>query len=210
MLILICSSCGFNNKETAKFCQKCGNPLNNNANQKNLNNYSQSNNSNQSKNNNNLLIICISVIIIVLILAGTFLLLFNNSDNLPLSNDNGQNNNGNGIVNDLKVNTASFYLDGNPNTGITTTIHVGKDHAGETMGVMTTFSRDGVNINNPSEYEQCVVDDEGDIVFTDYTPIPRYPDYCLIDISYKNDKYQFGCDMGKYKGSQTSVPQIIS
>ncbi len=211
MFELYCSNCGFNNEEGARFCLKCGNSLTNAAGQANQNTFSQQYPVNQSKKkNNNMTIIAVTVIVIALIIGGTLLLMSQNTDNMPLPKDNVQSGNGNGVVNDLKVNTATFYLDGNPNTGITTTIHVGKEHSGESMGVMTTFSRDGANINNPTEYESCVVDEEGDIVFTDYTPIPRYPDYCIIDIDYNNQRFQFGCQMGKYKGSQTSVPQIIS
>jgi hypothetical protein len=203
---LICSACGFNNEDNAKYCQRCGNSLNYYS--RGANTYSKSNNYQQSRNNSNTIIIAVTLIIIALIVAGTFLLI---SDNIPFSNNNSQNNQTNQVTyNQLKVNTATFYLDGNPNTGIKTTINVGREHAGETMGVMTTFSRDGVNMNNPSEYGQCVVDDEGDIVFTDYTPIPKYPDYCLIEITYNNHIFKWECDMGKYKGYQTSVPRVIS
>lgn len=201
---MICGACGFNNEENAKYCQRCGNSLNNYS--RGVNTYPQTNNYHQSKNNSNIIIISVTVIIIALIAAGTFLLL---SDSLPFLNDN-THNTSEITYDQLKVNTATFYLDGNPNTGIKTTINVGREHTGDTMGVMTTFSRDGVNMNNPSEYSQCVVDDEGDIVFTDYTPIPKYPDYCLIEITYDNQIFKWECDMGKYKGYQTNVPREIS
>ncbi len=235
---MICPVCGYDNLKGAKFCQKCGSKLNNYANLRNVNTYSQTNKSNQSKNNN-VLIIAVTVIIIALILAGTFLFMtdsislpFGNNENqvvnITQSDDSGSNSDSNQaakssettkssqstdsdnvVYNALKVNTATFYLDGNPNTGITTTINVGKEHTGESMGVMTTFSRDGSNMNSPSSYEYCIVNDEGNIVFTDYTPIPKYPDYCVIGISYNNQAYRYACDMGKHKGSQTSVPREI-
>lgn len=210
---MLCSRCGFDNEEGAKFCLKCGNSLNNNnTNLRNENSFSKPYNSPQSKNNNNnILIIGITAIIIALIIAGTVILLSDNTENLPLSPENVQDSQANTMTTkELKVNTASFYLDGNPNTGVTTTLNVGKEHSGETVGVMTTFSRDGVNMNNPTEYESCVVDEEGDIVFTDYTPIPKYPDYCIIGISYNNQRFEFGCDMEKHKGTQTQVPQVYS
>lgn len=205
-----CSRCGFINKPGSKFCQKCGNPLNNSNYGTNINTFSQSNYSNKPKSNNYLFILITTLVVIALIIGGTFVFLsYNHMDSLPLSlfslDNEGTENTG-----DIEVNSATFYLDGNPNTGITTTIHVGKEHAGETMGVSTTFSRNGDNINNPTEYEQCVVDEDGDIVFTDYTPIPRYPDYCVIELTYGNSRYQFGCYMEKRKGTQTSVPEILS
>ena len=194
---MICNNCGFDNMENSKFCQKCGNPLNyQNINKNSM--YSPGKDNHSS--NNTVLIICATLIIIVAIIAGTFLFL-NNNGNADLTNDNQITNNA-----VLNVNTASFYLDGNPNSGIPATVNVGKEYSGQNMEIMTTYSRDGSNLNNPSSYENHIVDDEGNIQITEFAPIPRYPDYCLIEIRYNNQTYKFGCNMEKRKGSQTSVP----
>lgn len=200
---MICNNCGFDNRDDAKYCKKCGNSLvtyNNGFN----NTYSQVE---KNESSTKLIIISISIIIITLIIAGTVYLTMSNNENVN-SNDN-QNNQLVDTVKKVQVNTATFYLDGNPNTGITATINVGKEYTGENMEILTTYSRDGYNLNNPSTYENHKVDDEGNIVITVYDPIPKYPDYCNIKIKYNNQLYQFGCDMGKYKGSQTVVPKII-
>lgn len=203
---MICPKCGFDNLPEAKYCRNCGNSLNNNVNY----GYNDSTQVYQTpqKNNNNLLIIGITVIVIALILAGTYLFISNNDNNM-FSQENSDNSEVNINTPELKVSTVSFYLDGNPNTGIPATINVGKEHTGESMEVITTYSRDGTNLNNPSSYETHVVDEDGNIIITEYAPIPKYPDYCRIEIRYNNQVYKYGCDMGKYKGSQSSVPYNI-
>ena len=96
---MICSACGFNNEDNAKYCQRCGNSLNYYS--RGANTYSKSNNYQQSRNNSNTIIIAVTLIIIALIVAGTFLLI---SDNIPFSNNNSQNNQTNQVTyNQLKV-----------------------------------------------------------------------------------------------------------
>jgi len=59
-----CSKCGFENKDDAQFCKKCGSPLNK----------AQTKREVKSKNNN-VLIIAIAVIVCVAIIASAFVLL---------------------------------------------------------------------------------------------------------------------------------------
>ncbi|MBE6494400.1 MAG: zinc ribbon domain-containing protein [Methanosphaera stadtmanae] len=200
---MICNNCGSNNRDGAKFCKKCGTSLVIYDNRS----FNKSSQVKKNESSNKVIIISISIILITLIIAGTVYFTMNNDGNIN-SNDN-QNNQSVDTVKKVQVNTATFYLDGNPNTGITATINVGKEYTGENIEILTTYSRDGYNLNNPSTYENHKVDDEGNIVITVYDPIPKYPDYCNIKIKYNNQIYQFGCDMGKYKGSQTVVPKMI-
>ena len=109
----------------------------------------------------------------------------------------------------IKVNSVTFYSDGNPNTGETATINVGPEFSGEQIGVMTLYSRDGVRQNYPSDYEMHTVSADGDVVITDYTAMPRYPGHCIIKIKYNGNIYQYECDIGTYKGTQTTVPEEI-
>ena len=206
---MFCSKCGFDNKDSSKFCKNCGEPLNIHSKNMKVNTSSQIDGHRSSKNNKNLIILCVTILIIAALIAGT-LLLTNNTENVDSSNDStNQTNNTTMGDKELKVNTATFYLDGNPNSGIPATINVGKEFTGENMEVMTTYSRDGSELNNPSSYENHEVDNEGNIVITEYAPISRYPDYCLIEIRYNGQVYQFGCDMVKGKGSQTRVPTKV-
>lgn len=200
---MFCKNCGFENKDGAKYCQRCGSQLGTSPNIGNMNSF-PTNSQPATSDNKNAIIIGITAIIILIILGGTFLLLSDEYEIPFLSGDNDYEDT------NLQVNTATFYLDGNPNSGIPATINVGKEHTGESMEVMTVYSRDGSNLNHPTDYETHVVDDDGNIVITEYSSIPRYPDYCLIEIRYNNNVFKYGCDMGKHKGSQTSVPREIT
>ena len=42
-----------------------------------------------------------------------------------------------------------------------------------------------------------------------FQPMNKYPDYCLISIRYNDKVYQFECDIGKYKGTQSTVPRAL-
>lgn len=192
-----CTHCGTINRMDDNYCKKCGSPLTGME-------YTSTQYSNSSNSNRNVIIICATIIIITIIIAATLLLSSNvitpSEDDTPSVQS----------TTDLKVNTATFYSDGNPNTGETVTINVGKEHAGEQVETMTQYSRGGSSLNNPSGYEKHVVDSQGEIILTDYTPMPRYPDYCRITIRYNNRVSIYGCDIGTYKGTQTSVPKLIS
>ncbi len=74
---MFCKKCGFNNKDGAKFCQKCGHPLND---LRDINKSAQ-NNDNSSKNNNYLIIACIIIIAIVLLGSAAFVFSSNNQNN---------------------------------------------------------------------------------------------------------------------------------
>lgn len=193
---MFCPNCGFNNVEEARFCKKCGTQLNP------QNNIKYTNNS--SSDNKNLIIICITVIVILCIVAGTYIMLSQNANtgenlntSMPIQNKS------------IRVNSVTFYSDGNPNTGETATINVGPEFSGEQIGVMTLYSRDGVRQNSPTSYEIHTVSVDGNVVITDYTPMPRYPGHCLIKIKYNDVIYQYECDIGTYKGTQTIVPEEI-
>ena len=203
---MFCSKCGFDNKDSAQFCKKCGEPLSVHSNNMKYNPSSGTGKYHSSKNNKNLIIVCLTIIILVAIIAGTLFLNYTQSRDLSNNNTNNQVTNSTNINTELHVNNALFYLDGNPNSGIPATINVGKEYSGQSMEIMTTYSRDGSKLNNPSSYENHIVDNDGNIQITEYAPISKYPDYCLIEIRYKNQIYQFGCDMTKSKGSQTCVP----
>lgn len=177
----------------------------------------------------NVMIICITIIIAVLIISGTFLLINSNDMNLlnRLSNDNNDNsfsNNENNGNNDNSANNANtetvdstgisvksvtFYSDGNPNTGETATINFGPEYSGKTVNVKTFYSRDGTRQNYPSSYEAHTIDSNGNIVVTDYTPMPKYPSNCVVEVNYNGYTSSYECDIGTYKGTQTAIPRRI-
>lgn len=204
---MYCPRCGCENVEGAFYCKKCGCSLNNAPNNQPVYTPPQRN----SSSTKNLLIIAITVLIITLIVAGTLIILSDNNNDGSIINNiqkSVSNNQSSDASDTLNVNQVTFYSDGNPNTGESATINVGKEHFNEDMEVKTTYSRDGVNFNNP-DYEYRTVDADGNISITDYTPMNKYPDYCLISIRYNDKVYQFGCDIGKYKGTQSTVPRAL-
>ena len=74
-----CSKCGFENKDKAKFCTKCGNPLN------------SAEPAPEPKNSSNTKYIIIALIAIIIVLAGTigYIAMSSHSDSVQ-SNDNSQ------------------------------------------------------------------------------------------------------------------------
>lgn len=100
------------------------------------------------------------------------------------------------------VKSATFYSDGNPNTGESATINVGSEHAGETIYVAIWYYRDGSPMNNPSS-QALTVGQDGTVSHTDYTAMPKYPDEAEVEISDGNTVDTKTFSLGKYKGSQT-------
>ena len=204
---MFCGNCGFENDDNANFCKKCGNSLNNFNNTPQSDSYIEDTGDNSSSEKKNLIIISITILIILAIISGTIIFITNN--NVDTGSSENQNSAAPTTNRGLTVNTVSYYQDGNPNTGLTATINVGKEHTGENIDIKMTYSRDGSNLNNPSSFEKYNVDNDGNVIVTEYSAIPRYPDYCLIEIRYNNNDYKFGVEMGKYKGTQTNVPRLV-
>ena len=77
-----CPHCGSLNKDDAKFCKNCGNPINNSslAYQDKFGK-NQSVKEEGSSKSKNILIVCITVIICVAIVAGALIYMNSNSDN---------------------------------------------------------------------------------------------------------------------------------
>jgi len=169
---------------------------------------------------NNLIIICVTVIICIALIAGTFIII--NHDNTDNQNDNSDssanevntnNNNQNTQNNENtassspntfnKINWATFYADGNPNTGEQVTINVGSQYANHQFDVSMTYYRDGyVLIDEPTQ--TYVVNSEGNIYVPDTLSMAKYPDKCTITLSHDGDSVTGTCNLEKRKGSQTA------
>ena len=91
-----CPSCGFENKDSAKFCKNCGTPLMTDRPIKdnyvatgtdptvrvdNSNSNNSNGNSNSGSDNKNLIIICLTVVICAILIAGALVLFSNNNSN---------------------------------------------------------------------------------------------------------------------------------
>ena len=94
--MVFCPSCGFENKDSAKFCKNCGTPLMTDrpikdnyvatgtdptarVDNSNINNSNR--NSNSGSDNKNLIIICLTVIICAILIAGALVLFSSNNSN---------------------------------------------------------------------------------------------------------------------------------
>ena len=94
--MVFCPNCGFENKNSAKFCKNCGTPLMTDrpikdnyvatgsdptARVDNSNSNNSNANSNSSSDNKNLIIICLTVVICAILIAGALVLFSNNNSN---------------------------------------------------------------------------------------------------------------------------------
>lgn len=172
---------------------------------------------------NNLIIICATIIICIALIAGTFIVLSTNNNNANSnspgiidnmlgsvsSDDNSANENtanpDSGSGNDYvdKINWATFYADGNPNTGEAVTVNVGSQHAGKSISLSMDYYRDGYRlISEP--YKSYTVDNEGNIYVPDTASMAKYPDKCTLSVSYAGHTTSATCNLEKRKGSQTA------
>lgn len=173
-----------------------------------------------------ILIICICIIICVVVIAASAIIITDNQKDaenqaqntttVQQTNNTGNNQASSGsnsassssqatqtTTNNLpSVKSATFYSDGNPNTGESATINVGSENAGKTINIAVYYYRDGNPMNTPST-QAVTVGQDGSVSYTDYTAMPKYPDMAEIDITYNGNTESKTFSLGKYKGSQT-------
>lgn len=75
---MICPNCGSENKDSSKFCKKCGCSLKEVSNENTVNNHNLEETNNSSKN---LIIICVTVVICSLLIAGGLVFYYTDSHN---------------------------------------------------------------------------------------------------------------------------------
>jgi hypothetical protein len=119
--VVFCPNCGFENKNSAKFCKNCGTPLitdrpikdnyvatgNDPTARVDNSNFNSNKNSDSSSDNKNLIIICLTVVICAILIAGALVLFSNNNsnDNSDILSDSASLNGSNAIeVNDTDIN----------------------------------------------------------------------------------------------------------
>lgn len=171
-----------------------------------------------------ILIICICIIICVVVIATSAIIITDNQKDaenqvqntttVQQTNNTGNNQASSGsnsassssqattTSNLPSVKSATFYSDGNPNTGESATINVGSENAGKTINIAVYYYRDGNPMNTPST-QAVTVGQDGSVSYTDYTAMPKYPDMAEIDITYNGNTESKTFSLGKYKGSQT-------
>lgn len=202
-----CSNCNAENSDGAKFCKKCGNPLE----EKTINHdeiiKSVGKNKAESDNNTTKIII-IALAIVAVVLAGAFAYIYMSGD----SNSSNSNNNASSASQDankvdsnqqstaassnpektaqsqstsMKIQGGSFSTGSADEDKTYATIYVGKENAGKDVIVQIFYSRDGNSLNNGNMVPASVHSD-GYLYITSADAYKYYPDYATIKLYDSN------------------------
>jgi len=204
-----CSNCNAENNEGAKFCKKCGTPL-----EKKENSHEKMINSmNNDKKSDNTKIIIAALIVIVVVLAGAFIYLQgfgNNShsqDSAPSQSNasssasqpqqDSQNQASSSQSNEpktaqqqsssMKIQGGSFSTGSELSDLTYANIYVGKEHAGESAILQIWYSRDGSTLNN-GNMVPVTVHSNGYLEVQSADAYAYYPDHATINLYDSNSK----------------------
>lgn len=202
-----CPNCQSENSESAKFCKKCGAPLE----KKTIDHESMINSmggGSKTSGDNTTKIIIIALAIIAVVLAGAFVYIYssgNSSDSNDASNVLADKNTSQVQENPTKTasqpaqqtqqakpaKTSMSIEGGSFSTGSADAdktyaqIYVGKQHAGEDVIVQIWYSRDGNTLNNGNMVPASVHSD-GYLYITSADAYKYYPDYATINLYDSN------------------------
>jgi len=204
-----CSKCNSENSDTAKFCKKCGNPLDGEKTMDHQSVINSISGNNEKSQDNTTKIIIIALVIVAVVLAGAFIYIFasgNSHQDTAVSNSNSAVQNK--TVDDTpeektatqtssssssaKSSTSSMRIKGGSfSTGSADAdktyaqIYVGKEHAGEDVIVQIFYSRDG-NALNHGNMVPASVHSDGYLYITSADAYLYYPDYATIKLYDSN------------------------
>lgn len=203
-----CSNCDAENSDGAKFCKKCGNPLE----EKTINHEEIINSvgNKKTKSNDNTKIIIIALAIVVVVLAGAFAYMYMSGDsgsggsstsNAGLSSQavdqddssaKQASTSSSGSEKTAQQDTSSMRIQGGSfSTGSAdadktyASIYVGKENAGKDVIVQIFYSRDGNSLNNGNMVPASVHSD-GYLYITSADAYLYYPDYATIKLYDSN------------------------
>ena len=204
-----CPNCESENSDTAKFCKKCGNPLNEKTMSHETVINSISGNKTQS-NDNNTKIIIIALAIIAVVLAGAFVYIYASgnsgaddsttnsnsaaSDSVHVddsSNDektatqSSSSSSQASAKSSMKIRGGSFSTGSAEEDKTYAQIYVGTEHSGESVIVQIFYSRDGNALNNGNMVPANVHSD-GYLYITSADAYHYYPDYATINLYDSN------------------------
>lgn len=202
-----CPNCQSENSDSAKFCKKCGNPLEVNT----INHESMINSisGGASSGDNTTKIIIIALAVIAVVLAGAFVYIYSsgNSSGTGEASNVQANKNTTQVNEEPSTTTASepkqasqpaqpakqsmTIKGGSFSTGSAdedktyAQINVGTEHAGEDVIVQIWYSRDGNTLNNGNMVPAGVHSD-GYLYITSADAYKYYPDYATINLYDSN------------------------
>lgn len=202
-----CSNCQSENSDTAKFCKKCGSPLNQNS-----INHGEMINSMSGKNSgdNTTKIIIVALAIVAVVLAGAFVYLYasgdsgasdSTSNSAPASSQHTAKNttesktqpsttasptsSSSSTPSSIKILGGSFSTGSADADKTYARINVGTSHAGEDVIVQILYSRDGNSLNNGNMVPASVHSD-GYLEIASADAYKYYPDHATIKIYDSN------------------------
>lgn len=199
---MICPNCKSENKEGAKFCKKCGTPLE----KKTVSHEDMINSMSSEKSNNTTKIIIIALIVVAIVLAGAFIYLqgFGSSGNAQVSEapSASGSDSANSVQqssqssepaqakptsNAMKIEGGSFSTGSELEDLTYAHIYVGPQHAGKKVILQIYYSRDGSRLNN-GNMVPVTVDSSGYLDVSSADAYKYYPDYADINLYDSNSK----------------------
>lgn len=193
-----CPKCDTENNDSAKFCKKCGTPLNKGINHENMINSMNKN----SGSDNTTKFVIIALIVVAIILAGTFVYIYgfgqqNQSDGTQVSQAESdqsvdqddepeqaqttQASQSSPKTTSMSIRGGSFKTGGELEDLTYASIYVGPEHAGKDIIIQIFYSRDGNTLNNGNMVPQTV-DSSGYINVKSADAYKYFPDYAEINL----------------------------
>lgn len=195
---MICPNCNSENNEGAKFCKKCGTPLNN----KKMDHGTLINSMENEKSDNTTKIIIIALIIVALVLAGAFIYLqgFGNGNSQSTSTSDAANvstaatpQSSSSTATPQSSSSSMKILSGSFSTGSAesdktyASIYVGTQYSGQSVIVQIWYSRDGSTLNH-GNMVPVTVHSDGYIQVSSADAYHYYPDTAKINLYDSNSK----------------------
>lgn len=203
-----CSKCNSENSDTAKFCKKCGNPLDGEKTMDHQSVINSISGNKEKSQDNTTKIIIIALVIVAVVLAGAFVYIFtsgNSHQNSAVSNSNSavqnktvddtpeektatptsSSSSAQSSSSSMKILGGSFSTGSADEDKTYAQIYVGKEHAGEDVIVQIFYSRDGNSLNNGNMVPASVHSD-GYLYITSADAYLYYPDYATIKLYDSN------------------------
>lgn len=202
-----CSNCNSENSDIAKFCKKCGTPLNDNTiNHEEMINSISGNKTKSDDNKTKTMIIVLAVIAVVLAGAFVYIYAFGDSASDSGSNSNSAAQDSNSVdtaksdssqasssqassskpsTSSMKILGGSFYTGSAESDKTYAQINVGTEYSGQDVIVQIFYSRDGNSLNNGNMVPASVHSD-GYLYITSADAYHYYPDYATIKLYDSN------------------------
>ncbi|MBQ6512562.1 zinc ribbon domain-containing protein [Methanobrevibacter sp.] len=193
---MICPNCNSENNEGAKFCKKCGTPLNN----KKMDHGTLINSMESEKSDNTTKIIIIALVIVALVLAGAFIYLQGFGNGNSQSSSDAANvstaatpQSSSSTATPQSSSSSMRILSGSFSTGSAesdktyASIYVGTQYSGQSVIVQIWYSRDGSTLNH-GNMVPVTVHSDGYIQVSSADAYHYYPDTAKINLYDSNSK----------------------